>query len=608
MSERIGHAILAVMVVHNELDFVKLNTQILLDELKDTGSEIVVVDNYSDDGLQEWLVGQERVSYIICDEKIEGYGSILQVVRDQFANGRDILLLWANYFFTPGSIGLMSEALHGDKEIAAVGPVGNHFPGEQRSITGTTYEEAISIQRGLEQRSVKMAYIDMDVMLIKGSTAAALEDRVEIPQAVMRNYMKSVLRQGLCFVVEKSAICFALCDTVDEIYRAFDPYLYKQEKLHHLLYSFGDLQYKGIHLYKYLEPDILVGINDHNKLQNTKRNIGILMWNEDEVALSTDEEAERTRERIEQLPQKEVLFVTLPIRREYHGSLVHTAIETFIAALNEDKYLDLEYVISDNLTNIPTKNWWPIIQTTIPKIYGIQSVDRKELLQFLLYNYIIPLEKTLDIKFSEDILGRCLIKATYIMKERKAYLEFYRILIEKVAPKVIIYSHGQGRTLTYLRDIAMEYGIPTLEIDHGVGTVDTYHKHLVYADYLIVYSDIVARKCKELGNDKVIGIGKPGVYSCVPEPEYKYPTIIISFISSLENEIFTYAKNLAARLDRSKYLVIYKAHSAEFWTEEEMRRIDETENIQCMDGSLDIRDLVALSDIVVGIKIGRAHV
>ena len=603
MMEYLCHAVLAVMIVHNELDCVKLNTQILFEELKGTGSEIVIVDNCSDDGLSEWLSGQELASYVICDERIEGYGAILRIVTDQFANGRDILLLRANYFLTPRSIILMSAALHSRKEVAAAGPVGSYFPGEQNCFAGTTYEEAISIQESLNSKNVETAYIDMDVMLIKASTVNALEECIEIPQAVMRNYMKHVLRQGFCFMVVKQAVCFALNPTDDEIYRSFDPCRYKQEKLHHLLYSFGDATYKGVHLYKYLEPDILVGINDHNGLQNTKRNAGILMWNEDGVLLSSDEEADRVRELIEGLPQKEVLFVTLPMRREYHGSLVHTAIETFISSLDEEKYLDMEYVFSNDMVEaVPTKNWQPVTKMAIPKIYGVQSVDKQELLEFLWSQFIHPLEETLDIKFADDILAHCLFKASYIMKEREGFLNFYRKVIEKVKPKVIIYSHGQDMALTYLRDTAKELGIPTLEIDHGVGTVDTFHKHLVYADYLIVYSNIVAKKCRELGNDKVIGIGKPGAYAGIPEPQYKYPTIVISFISSLENEIFTYAKNLAARLDRSKYLVVYKMHSAELWSEKEKRRIEETENIQFIDGSLDIRELVGMSDIVVGIR------
>ena len=137
-------------------------------------------------------------------------------------------------------------------------------------------------------------------------------------------------------MVVKQAVCFALNPTDDEIYRSFDPCRYKQEKLHHLLYSFGDATYKGVHLYKYLEPDILVGINDHNGLQNTKRNAGILMWNEDGVLLSSDEEADRVRELIEGLPQKEVLFVTLPMRREYHGSLVcKFNIQCFLQRMNK---------------------------------------------------------------------------------------------------------------------------------------------------------------------------------------------------------------------------------------------------------------------------------
>ena len=78
---------------------------------------------------------------------------------------------------------------------------------------------------------------------------------------------------------------------------------------------------------------------------------------------------------------------------------------------------------------------------------------------------------------------------------------------------------------------------------------------------------------------------------------------MISFISSLENEIFDYAKNLAKRLDKEKYLIVYKAHSAELWKDEEMQQVEEElGNFKFMSGVLDIRDIVNLSDIVVGIR------
>lgn len=603
MSPNTNYDILSVIIAHNELEYVKRNVQILLEELKDTTSGIVVVDNHSSDGLCDWLSVQNGISYIVCDKEVAGYGQILEMVEKQFGCSRDVLLLRANYLLTPGSIVHMARALHSSEKIAAAGPVCGCFAGEQKTFSGSSYEEAARIQRTLKEEMVETAYLDMDVMLLKSKTLGALEKHTAIPQAAMRGYMKNVLKQGYCFAVAKQAVCFAVGSTNDEVYRAFAPSLYKQEKLHRLLYSFGDVAYQGIYLYKYLEPEILAGINDGNKFQDTKKHRGILMWDKDDVLLSTEEEAEETTRLLNHLPRKDVLFATLQLRREYHGVYIHTAMETFMASLDEERYIDLEYAVpEDDVVEIPTKNRYPVHKTTIPKIYGLREVDRRELLAFIQENYIYPLEEALELKFSNDFLERCLFKAVYTLKQRDAFMEFYREVIARVQPRVIIYSHGQDITFAYLRDTALELGIPTLEVDHGVGTVDTYHRNLVYADYLIVYSDIVARKCRELGNDRVLGIGKPGVYDCVPKAEYKYPVIVISFISSLENEIFTYARNLAERLDKQKYLIVYKAHGSEMWSEEEICQVEELGNLQIMIGGLDIREVIELSDIVVGVR------
>lgn len=605
--DKFNQGLLAVVIAHNELEYVKLNTTILLDELKGTASEIVVVDNHSNDGLSEWLSAQNQISYMICDEQMEGYGQILEVVRNQFGSERDILLLRANYFFTPGSIALMSMALHDGGGYAAVGPVCNRFAGEQKAALGDTYAEAIRIQGTLPVQIVKTAYLDLDVMLIRAETIKYLTENVEIPKAVMRGYMRNVLRQGGCFAVAKQAVCFALCGTNDEPYRAFAPEIYRREQLHYLLYSFGDISYKGVYLYKYLEPEILSGINEKNKLQNTKRHGAFVIWNvlqrDDEVDLSTDAQAAQNREIIERLPERDVLFVTLPIRRMHRGAYVHTAMESFISSLDEDLYIDIECVSNENgAEDIPTKNRYAVLDTAIPKIYGVQSVDREELFSFIWNSFIHPLEEVLDLTFSDEVQRQCFLKASYILRQREAYMQFYRDVIARVKPKVVIYSHGQDTTLTYLRDATLELGIPTLEIAHGVRTFDTYHKNLVYADHLALYSEVEAALCREMGNDRVLGIGKPGVYDGIPKPQYKSPVIIVTFISSLENEIFSYAENLAGKLDKQKYQVVYKAHNSEVWSDEEKQKITETKNIQFLPGRFDIRETAELSDIVVGIR------
>lgn len=600
-----SQGILAVIIAHNEIEYLKLNVKILLDELKGLGGEVVVVDNYSDDGLREWLEVQKNISYIICDEKIEGYGEILKVVAEQFAQGRDLLLLRANYFFTAGSIAYMRSALYGREDFAAVGPICNIFSGRQKCFAGETYEEAEAFQNGLEDGFEEAVYLEPDVMMLRGDTLDAMETAAAIPQAVMRGYMKNVLRKGYCLAVAQKAVCFPVNVVNDNAYRVLAPECWLQEKIHQLLYSFGDIAYQGVYLYKYLMPDILACINYHNKFQKMERSRFWAIWSNDKIAVSTEEQAEKTKKVIDSLPQKDVLFVTLPIRRSYQGSFVHTAMETFIASLDEELYLDLECFyegVENVLEHSPTKNMYPILDSAISRIYGIGDIDERELLDFLWINFVHPLELALDNKFEDEFLRGIWVRAQFILKKRKSFIEFYREVITRVKPKVIIYSHGQDIRLTYLRDTALEMGIPTLEIAHGVATVDTYHKHLVYADYQAVYSDIVAAKSREQGNDRVIGIGKPGVYDGLTLQEKK-PVIIISFISSMENEIFEYARNLAKRLDPGRFFVIYKAHNSEVWEDEEKERIEkEISNLKFLEGTCDIRDCVGMSDIVVGIR------
>lgn len=597
--------ILAVITAHNEIKYIKLNVQILREELRGTDSEIVVVDNFSDDGLHQWLEAQKNISYIICDDKLEGYGEIIKVVTEQFGNGRDLLLLRANCFLTPGSIDCMSAALYSHEDVAAVGPVGNNFGGEQRCFPGDSFQVAQIFQKNAPDETVRTAYLDADVLLLRGDTLDRLETGNVIPQAFVRGYMRNMLRDGKYFAIAKKAVCFAVGDAKDEPYQALSPDVYRQEKLHKLLYHFGDIDYQGVYLYKYLMPDFQACINYHNKFQKMERSRFWAIWSDNGIAVSTEEQAEKTRKVIDSLPQRDVLFVTLPIRRSYQGSLVHTAMETFIASLDEELYLDLE-CFNEEMENVlklcPTRNMYPIRNTAIPKIYGIGGVDERELLDFLWNNFVHPLELALDNKFEDEFLRGIWVRAQYILKRRKSYMEFYKEVITRVDPKVIIYSHGQDITLTYLRDAALAMGIPTLEIAHGVAKADTYHKHLVYADYQAVYSDIVATKSREQGNDRVIGIGKPGVYDGLILQEKK-PVIVISFISSMENEIFEYARNLARRLDPGRFFVIYKAHNSEVWGKEEKERIEkEVSNLKFLNGGYDIRDCVGMSDIVVGIR------
>lgn len=596
--------VLAVMIAHNELEYIKAGVAALLRELSNTGSEIVIVDNCSNDGLQEWLLQQDKVSYLICDEKIEGYGFLLNMVIKHFGNHRDMLLLRSNYVFVSGSIAYMEAALHSQEDIAAIGPICESFSGEQKCVCGRSGTDILNFRNSLTEGLWKTAYLEPDVLLIKGSTLEALETDFAIPQAVLRGYMKKVINQGFCLAIEKKAICFALNNTQDEIYYRFDSLLYKHEKIHQLFYRLGEIAYKGVFLFKYLKPEILSGINLENNLQNITKNAHLSVWLSDEVVLSTEREAEQLIKTIEQLPQKPILFMTLPLRRMFLGKFIHTTLEPFISSLDENQYLNIEYsLMNEDELNIPTKNRYPITMSGIPRIYGIEEVESEEIARFIANNFIVPIENVLGVKFDATILSCCTQKACFVLKTREAYIKYYQKVFIQVKPKVVIYSHGQNVLFTYLRDAALEAGIPTLEIAHGVVIEDVYHKHLVYADDIVVYNEITAQKSREHGNDRVFVVGKPGMYDHIVRPSYRYPVIVISFISSIENEIFNYAVNLAKRLDKQKYIVTYKPHSSEIWTKEEVTQVQSAvENFQFMDGGGDIREVAEVSDIVVGIR------
>ena len=596
--------ILVVIIAHNEFNCVKINLKILMNELKEIDSEVLVIDNCSKDGLKEWLVEQKNISYIVSDE-VESYGKILSIVRQEFGEKRDVLLLRANYFFTPGSVLAMKAVLDNMRDVAAVGPISNGMPGEQRCSQVDTYEQAQHICRNiLDEVIVRSVYLDEDVVMMKGNTFAFIDTGDEIPGIVMRTYRRKVLEQGYSFAVVKNAVCFAVCGTNNELYCRFHPKLYQQEQLRQLLYLFGDITYQGVHLYKYLEPEILEGLNKNNNFAVMDENKRCQGWNNDIVHTCTEEETNIVSDTLEKLPQKDVLFVSLGIRKFYQGKFLHTVLERYISSLSENQYMDLEYiaVFDESGINIPTKNRFCILDTAIPKLYGISQVNKQELFEFIWSRFICPLEMVMGVHFDENELRKYLTKASYILKQRSAFMEFYRRVLNKVKPKVVVYSHGQDMRLTFLREAAMECGIPTLEIAHGVKIRGTYHKQLVYADDLAVYSEIEAEQSRLSGNDRVLAIGKPGVYDETEAIDKSRLRIVIAFISSLEVEIFEYAKKLAEKLDKQKYLVVYKYHSGEIWSEQERKEIESMQNFMFADDRQDMKNILNTSDIVVGIR------
>ncbi len=81
---------------------------------------LVIVDNGSTDDLEKWLRGQQIVDYIICDKSLEKYGTILNVLKNDFARDSDLLVITPNIIILEKEIKIIREKLYSSKATGIV--------------------------------------------------------------------------------------------------------------------------------------------------------------------------------------------------------------------------------------------------------------------------------------------------------------------------------------------------------------------------------------------------------------------------------------------------------------------------------------------------------
>ncbi|HKM35339.1 MAG TPA: bifunctional glycosyltransferase/class I SAM-dependent methyltransferase [Lachnospiraceae bacterium] len=114
------HKVKIIIIAHNEMALVKFQKENILLFSKCSESDIIIVDNGSNDGLSEWLIQQSAMDYILCDEGMEGYASILNAVIDEFVQDEDILIMSPNLFMLPGSMEKLVDLLYTKEQVGAV--------------------------------------------------------------------------------------------------------------------------------------------------------------------------------------------------------------------------------------------------------------------------------------------------------------------------------------------------------------------------------------------------------------------------------------------------------------------------------------------------------
>ena len=163
-------------------------------------SQIIIVDNGSQDGLHHWLKQQKEYNYIICGEMIEGYAAILNEVKKQFIEDEDLLILTPDLMMLPESLAFLSKALGLDNDIGAV-----------FGKSAASYKEAIKYNLLHKEDGNKKEVWELPFqgVLIRNKMLKTIDfdEFLMLPQNIMYDYAFCGIKKGFKYY-EVSNNCF----------------------------------------------------------------------------------------------------------------------------------------------------------------------------------------------------------------------------------------------------------------------------------------------------------------------------------------------------------------------------------------------------------------
>lgn len=204
-----------LLFIRNQFAFALRSIQLLtlLSEIKK--EQIIIIDNGSEDGLHLWLKQQKEYSYLICNEVIEGLGTILNEIRKYTNPKRNFLLLTPEILPLPGSIDLLSTAL-ADSNIGGISP---------RILTSSQTESSTleaAMEYALQHRqSPKLKELSLpsaNALMLSGKFLASdvcLEENLHLPEYVLRDYSLSCGKETSFYFELSNAFFYCLGDSKD---------------------------------------------------------------------------------------------------------------------------------------------------------------------------------------------------------------------------------------------------------------------------------------------------------------------------------------------------------------------------------------------------------
>lgn len=245
------------------------------------------------------------------------------------------------------------------------------------------------------------------------------------------------------------------------------------------------------------------------------------------------------------------------------------------------------------------------LKTPLYKKIKKQLVNELELPLSLLESYYDwhPTYNTIYERFIDTIL---------LCKIEKKKLEK---IVKRISPRIIIETVGYGRTRMILNEIAKEYHIPTVELQHGT----IYENHAAYQycekdtirqfpDYIFTFSEFWNKRMNSpIASEKIIAVGYPYFekicdnYKLYANDEKR---ITIMFVSqgTIGKKLSELAVMVAQRLPASSYRIIFKLHPDEIimW-KQEYTQLANTVEIEVVGREKGIYELFSQCDIQIGV-------
>lgn len=189
-----------LIIAHNQLEIIKLQIEIIKAIAHVEDSDFIIVDNCSNDGTADWLIEQNNIDYIICDEKYEKESTIINLVFKEFAKDENVLLIKAGVVVLPRCLEVLSQQMEKNEKIGAI------FPQLLESKNGSkgSIDEALDFaQKSFSEELYQRIGISSQVVLLSGSLVEAvggLDENITLSHNVFSDLsFKAVIHDYVCF-------------------------------------------------------------------------------------------------------------------------------------------------------------------------------------------------------------------------------------------------------------------------------------------------------------------------------------------------------------------------------------------------------------------------